>query len=116
MLVFADGVMDHGVAVDLLAGFTDVDFKGWFREFPPHALFDQVLLLLCQPDHVFADALGFRQHDLHGVFFRHEDFRMIQFSFRQVTVQVIVPHLFCSGRNRRDQPECGSDRDARADA
>ena len=43
--VLADGILDQGIAVNLLAGLADVDFEKFFRKFPADPFFDLILLL-----------------------------------------------------------------------
>ena len=67
--MLADGIVDHGVSVDRITRFTDVDFERLFREFPSDALFDQIFLVLRELEHFLTNALRFCQDDLHGLIF-----------------------------------------------
>ena len=47
--MFADRILDEGIAIDLRAGLADVDLKGIFGEFPADTLFNRLLSYPLEP-------------------------------------------------------------------
>jgi len=99
-LVFADGILHEGVAIDLRPSFADVDLKGIFGEFPADTFFNRHLLIRGNSQNIFFDALGLWKHQLDRLFLTEEDFGHRHFLFRQIAFDLTVPHPFSPDHGR----------------
>jgi hypothetical protein len=84
MTMFADGIVEEGITVHFVAGFSDIHFEGFLRESPSDPLFDKRFLVLSQTNELSPNALRLRQHELYGVVFAHENLGMLEFRLGQI--------------------------------